>query len=343
MAVLEGDGRPSRAPDRHLARHRAGADARRRQKIRLRHRHGGRVRHRQRRRLPVVRLAAVAARGRARLPPGLPDHPARSGARPHPVRSRRRALSRDPHGDGDRPVLVRLGDRARGLVRVRSHHPGRARAARRQRAGELSDRPLVWGGAGRPQPVRRLAPSGPRERRAGQRRRTGRRLVALALPGRRLAAAVHRVAYAVLRRRHPAAVADRDPVRRSGGQAPAAPGGRRSCRRRRPLADRGHRRAGPARRTADRRRLSDRVVSRPRCRRDDHERHHGDALPARRDQRRGDPAPGRLRLASRARLDRLSAGRGERRRRGGGGRDPPPRTPADAACRSCAICCSWCW
>ena len=102
-------------------------------------------------------------------------------------------------------------------------------------------------------------------------------------------------------------------------------------------------RAGPARRAADRRRLSDRLVSRPRCRRHDHARHHGDALLARRDQRRGDPAAGRLRLASRARLDRLQAARGGRR----GARPMAEETrgagrASGPCCRSCAICCSWC-
>ena len=78
-------------------------------------------------------------------------------------------------------------------------------------------------------------------------------------------------------------------------------------------------------------------------RRHDHERHHGDALLARRNQCRGDPASGRLRLASRARLDRLPAGRG-----GDAGGEAeaeevaPPRAPAGPCCRSCAICCSWC-
>ena len=75
---------------------------------------------------------------------------------------------------------------------------------------------------------------------------SARRLAALALSGGRLAAAVHRLADAILRGRGPPAAADRDPRRQSRGQPRAAPGGQ-SCRRRlRSIADRRHDRARAA-------------------------------------------------------------------------------------------------
>ena len=111
----------------------------------------------------------------------------------------------------------------------------------------------------------------------------------------------------------------------------AAPGGQRHGRAR-PVAHRGHGRARPARRSADRRRLSDRVGARPRFGGHEHARHHGDAPRARRDQCRGHPADCRSRLASGARVDRLQTGRGARcggARRGGG----------PGAGRACGRCC----
>ncbi len=75
-----------------------------------------RLRHRQRRRLPAVRVAAAAQGDRARLSHGLSDRAPGPRARPFPARARRRALSGHPHGDAERPVLVRLVGRPRGLV-----------------------------------------------------------------------------------------------------------------------------------------------------------------------------------------------------------------------------------
>ena len=286
-------------------------------RARLRSRRAARLRHRQRRRLPAVRVAAAAQGDRARLSPGLPDHPAGPRARPHPARARRRALPRHPDGDARAP-----GSGSSGRPSSSAGSPSSGSRWTCWRCSASAGRRAIWSGSlcgvvlvGLSLYVVWRHP----DRESGERTSRGHRLGAwllslyLVVVWLLLFTGSPTPFYVgVILLLLPIAIRCAD----LAVKHVLRPAGQRSCRRRRPLAGGGHGRAGPARRAADRRRLPDRLAPRPRSRRHDHARHHGDAPPARRDQCRGDPAPGRLRLAPRARLDRLPAGRGQRRRRG---------------------------
>ena len=232
VAGVVGDHRLSRAHDRVPARDRRRSPARGRAADGLRAARAARLRDRQHRRLPAVRLAAAAQARRARLSARVPDRPAGARARADPAGARRRALPGGADGDRDRPLLVRLVGSPGRLVLLRGIHPQRARDARDQPARRLPGRARLRRRAGRARALRGLAASGAGHRRAREQHASARRLAALALSGGRLALAVHGLGRTVLRGRHPAAAADRDPRRRSRGHPPAAPGRQRDRRSR---------------------------------------------------------------------------------------------------------------
>ena len=236
-----GDERVPRAHDRAQPRDDARPPARDRAARRLRSRHAARLRPRQHRGLPAVRMAAAAQGDRARLSAGVPDRAAGPGARPDSARPRRRALPGHPDGDAVGALLVRLDGHPGRLVPVRERHARPVGAAGREPAARLPGGAGVRRRAGRADAVRGVAAPGPRDRRAGAPGASARQLAALALRGRHLAPAVHRLGDAVLHRRRPAAAADRAAQRPSRGGAPAAAGGQRGGRRRRAIARRRHR------------------------------------------------------------------------------------------------------
>jgi hypothetical protein len=164
VAVLVGDDWVPPAHDRSRAGHRARASARGRDAGRLRTGRAACLCDRQHRRLPSVRLAASAQADRARLPPGVPDRAAGHGPRPDHPGTWRRALPGPADGHGCGPVLVRLDDGPRRLVRLREGHARCAGDARHQPARGLPGRAHVRCRAGRPHALRGLAPSGTGER-----------------------------------------------------------------------------------------------------------------------------------------------------------------------------------